>query len=100
MKGQFGPHGSKFRTCSPHVYADSRCVLHDSHDKEMEVISMQNSSNPNSAGPSRPPKRFLKKGLLTFGTRMALADKVFAQSTTSPWTQTVHAMQTDFTDTL
>ncbi len=35
---------------------------------------MQNSSNPNSAGPSRPPKRFLKKGLLTFATCMALAD--------------------------
>ena len=35
---------------------------------------MQNSSNPNSAGPSKPPKRFLKKGLLTFATCMTLAD--------------------------
>ncbi len=55
---------------------------------------MQNSSNPNSAGPSKPPKRFLKKGLLTFATCMALADEVFAQSTTSPWTQAVQALQT------
>jgi hypothetical protein len=45
---------------------------------------MQNSSNPNSAGLSRPPKRFLKKGFLTFATCIALADEVFAQSTTSP----------------
>ena len=58
---------------------------------------MQNSSNPNSAGPSKPPKRFLKKGLLTFATCMALADEVFAQSTTSPWTQAVQALQTAFT---
>jgi len=62
----------------------------------MEVISMQNSSNPNS-GPSKPPKRFLKKGLLTFATCMALADEVFAQSTNSPWTQAVQALQTAFT---
>jgi len=58
---------------------------------------MQNSSNPNSASLSRPPKRFLKKGLLTFATCMALADEVFAQSTTSPWTQAVQALQTAFT---
>ena len=58
---------------------------------------MQNSSNPNSAGPSKPPKRLLKKGLLTFATYMALADEVFAQSTNSPWTQAVQALQTAFT---
>src|SRR6266571_8358875 len=54
----------------------------------MEVISMQNSSNPNSVGPSKPPKRFLKKGLLTFATCMALADEVFAQSTNLSVAQT------------
>ena len=54
---------------------------------------MQNSSNPNSAGPSKPPKRFLKKGLLTFATCMALADEVFAQSTNSPWTQAVRPLR-------
>jgi len=58
---------------------------------------MQNSSNPNSEGPSEPPKRYLKKGLLTFATCMALADEVFAQSTNSPWTQAVQALQTAFT---
>ena len=58
---------------------------------------MQNSSNPNSAGPNKPPKRILKKGLLTFATCMALADEVFAQSTNSPWTQAVQALQTAFT---
>ena len=55
---------------------------------------MQNSSNPNSPGLSTPPKRLLKKGLLTFATCMALADEVFAQSTNSPWTQAVQALQT------
>jgi len=35
---------------------------------------MQNSSKPNSAGLSKPQKRFLKKGLLTFAACMALAD--------------------------
>ncbi len=40
------------------------------------------------------PKHFLKKGFLTFATCMALADEVFAQSTTSPWTQAVQALQT------
>src|SRR5260370_5267620 len=59
--------------------------------------SMKNSSNPNSAGLSKPQKRFLKKGLLTFAACMALADDVFAQSTTSPWTQAVQALQTAFT---
>ena len=58
---------------------------------------MQSSSNPNSASPSRPQKRFLKKGLLTFAACMVLADEVFAQSTTSPWTQAVQALQTAFT---
>ena len=58
---------------------------------------MQSSSNPNSASPSRSQKRFLKKGLLTFAACMVLADEVFAQSTTSPWTQAVQALQTAFT---
>jgi len=52
---------------------------------------MQNSSNPNSEGPTKPPKRFLKKGLLTFASCMALAEEVFAQSTNLPWTQAVQA---------
>ena len=55
---------------------------------------MKNSSNSNSAGLRNPPKRFLKKGLLTFAACMALADEVFAQSTTSPWTQAVQVLQT------
>ena len=58
---------------------------------------MQNSSNPNSAGPGNPRKSSLKKGLLTFATCLALADEVFAQSTNSPWTQAVQALQTAFT---
>jgi hypothetical protein len=41
---------------------------------------MQNSSNPNSAGASKPPKRILRKGLLTFATCMALADEVYRRS--------------------
>lgn len=58
---------------------------------------MRNSSNPNSTSPRRPTKHFLKKGWLTFAACMALADEVFAQSTTSPWTQAVQALQTAFT---
>ena len=57
---------------------------------------MQSSSNPDSR-PSKPPKRFFKKSLLTFAACMALADEVFAQSTNSPWTQAVQALQTAFT---
>jgi type IV secretory pathway VirB2 component (pilin) len=58
---------------------------------------MKNSSNPDSAGLPKPQKRLLKKGLLTFAACIALADEVFAQSTTSPWTQAVQALQTAFT---
>jgi TrbC/VIRB2 pilin len=58
---------------------------------------MQNSPNPNSADLRKPQKRFLKKGLLTFAACIALAHEVFAQSTTSPWTQAVQALQTAFT---
>lgn len=58
---------------------------------------MQNSPNPNPAAQSRAAKRILKKGLLTFATCAALADEVFAQSTTSPWTQAVQSLQTAFT---
>lgn len=58
---------------------------------------MHNSPNSNPAVQSRPAKRFLKKGLLTFATCAALADEVFAQSTTSPWTQAVQSLQTAFT---
>jgi type IV secretory pathway VirB2 component (pilin) len=58
---------------------------------------VQNCSNPNSTAQSRSPKRLLKKGLLTFAVCAALADEVFAQSTTSPWTQAVQALQTAFT---
>ena len=35
--------------------------------------------------------------VLTFAACMALADDVFAQSGTSPWTQAVQALQTAFT---
>src|SRR5260370_27766447 len=41
---------------------------------------------------------FLKKGTLTFGTCLALADEVFAQQGGgSPWTQAVQALQAAFT---
>ncbi|HKW17581.1 MAG TPA: TrbC/VirB2 family protein [Terriglobales bacterium] len=55
------------------------------------------SSSSHDTGTQKPRKRFLKKGLLTFATCMALAEEVFAQSTTSPWTQAVQALQAAFT---
>src|SRR6266850_8419072 len=44
----------------------------------------------------RPTNRLLKKGSLTFGACLALADEVFAQAS-DPWTQAVQALQTAFT---
>ncbi len=41
--------------------------------------------------------RLWRNGVLTFAICVALADEVFAQSTTSPWTQAVQALQTAFT---
>jgi type IV secretory pathway VirB2 component (pilin) len=59
---------------------------------------MFESSNPTTAVPKvRPVKRFLKKGALTFGACLALADEVFAQQGGSPWTQAVQALQAAFT---
>ena len=65
----------------------------------MQNVSESNpldSLNPADA-PARPKKRLWRKGSLTFAACMALADEVFAQSTTSPWTQAVQALQTAFT---
>ena len=43
------------------------------------------------------PKALPQERLLTFAACIALADELFAQSTTSPWTQAVQALQTAFT---
>ena len=54
--------------------------------------------SPNPANTQAKPKKHLwRKGALTFAACMALADEVFAQSTTSPWTQAVQSLQTAFT---
>lgn len=58
---------------------------------------MQRTVVSNSPSPNKPRKYILRKGALTFATCVALADEVFAQSTTSPWTQAVQALQTAFT---
>ena len=60
---------------------------------------MVESSNPTTGAPRvRPVNRFLKKGALTFGACLALADEVFAQQGGgSPWTQAVQALQAAFT---
>ena len=42
-------------------------------------------------------RHLLRNAALTFTACTALADEVFAQSTTSPWTQAVQALQTAFT---
>jgi type IV secretory pathway VirB2 component (pilin) len=42
-------------------------------------------------------KHVFRNAALTFAACTALADEVFAQSTTSPWTQAVQALQTAFT---
>jgi len=55
-----------------------------------------NSTNPVDSH-AKPKKHLWRKGALTFAACMALADEVFAQSTTSPWTQAVQALQTAFT---
>ena len=54
--------------------------------------------SPNPANtPAKAKKHLWRKGALTFAACMALADEVFAQSTTSPWTQAVQSLQTAFT---
>lgn len=65
---------------------------------------MQNVSESNPLDSLNPANTQLKakknhwrKGALTFAACMALADEVFAQSTTSPWTQAVQSLQTAFT---
>ena len=45
---------------------------------------------------TRPANKLLKKGALTFGACLALADEVFAQAS-DPWTQAVQALQAAFT---
>ncbi|MCU1305284.1 MAG: hypothetical protein JWQ87_5568 [Candidatus Sulfotelmatobacter sp.] len=42
-------------------------------------------------------QRAVRNGALTVATCLALADEVFAQTGTSPWTQAVQALQTAFT---
>ena len=42
-------------------------------------------------------QRVVRKGALTLAMCLALADEVFAQSGTSPWTQAVQVLQTAFT---
>src|SRR5215471_1708972 len=58
---------------------------------------MQKLFNTDSPKSSKPRNHRLRKSALTFATCVALADEVFAQSTTSPWTQAVQALQTAFT---
>ncbi|HXU17589.1 MAG TPA: TrbC/VirB2 family protein [Terriglobales bacterium] len=50
-----------------------------------------------SPRPIASRRRAVRKGALTLATCLALADEVFAQTATSPWTQAVQALQTAFT---
>ena len=65
----------------------------------MQNVSESNPlDSPNPANTQAKAKKHLwRKGALTFAACMALADEVFAQSTTSPWTQAVQSLQTAFT---
>ena len=63
----------------------------------LDSSQIANSVNQSKHSLDNEKKRIWRKGLLTFATCMALADDVFAQSTTSPWTQAVQALQTAFT---
>ena len=47
-----------------------------------------------SPRPIASRRRAVRKGALTLATCLALADEVFAQTATSPWTQAVQALQT------
>ena len=49
------------------------------------------------AGAELRGKKAARKGALTLAACLALADEVFAQSSSSPWTQAVQALQTAFT---
>jgi hypothetical protein len=75
---------------------------HEQRTKEMAAATKWRSSNaeffkPHFRRSKLPPKALPQERLLTFAACMALADEVFAQSTTSPWTQAVQALQTAFT---
>ena len=65
----------------------------------MQNISESNPlDSPNPANTqAKAQKHLWRKGALTFAACLALADEVFAQSTTSPWTQAVQSLQTAFT---
>ncbi len=70
----------------------------DSCESANSLTSTQENEAPASRLQNEKSRRsFWKKGVLTFATCMALADDVFAQSATSPWTQAVQALQTAFT---
>ena len=58
---------------------------------------MTNFPFPSPSGGKLRKKKVLRNGALTLATCMALADEVFAQSGSSPWTQAVQALQTAFT---
>ena len=64
--------------------------------QNVKESSPLNSPNPPNTQ-AKAKKHLWRKGALTFAAGMALADEVFAQSTTSPWTQAVQALQTAFT---
>ena len=58
---------------------------------------MGNSRFPQCSRGIPGRQRTVRKGALTLATCFALADEVFAQTSTSPWTQAVQALQTAFT---
>jgi type IV secretory pathway VirB2 component (pilin) len=58
---------------------------------------MANSGLTPSSRPIGGRQRVARKGALTLAACLVLADEVFAQTGTSPWTQAVQALQTAFT---
>lgn len=58
---------------------------------------MTNSRFMNGSDTKVRGKKTVRKGALTLATCLALADAVFAQTGTNPWTQAVQALQTAFT---
>jgi len=58
---------------------------------------MANSALTSSSRPIAGRHRRVRKGALTLAACLALADEVFAQTGTNPWTQAVQALQTAFT---
>jgi type IV secretion system protein TrbC len=61
------------------------------------VPAMANSRLTSPPRPLSGRRRAVRKGALTLATCLALADEVFAQAGTNPWTQAVQALQTAFT---